>query len=405
MTDEPRPTPPPPALWARVQAFLAGDEPEPGPIAHALIEWVDGRSPLDLVGLLDDLRAATAYPISLHILATAWEAGLPDALAGRVAEDWLGTLIEGMGRLDEAREVAERIAADARSRGPGFQGELGHLLLGWGLRDAAAPLVEEAARRQPGDLSAQFNLGVVQKFRGEWAACRETFRFVLRQRPSDAARWNLGIACTALRDWAGAREAWTGLGMPVPPGEGDYAAPGERTPVRLPTAPEAPVQAEVVWGDRLCPARVRLIGMPRFGGPAGFGDVVLVDGVPVGHAPRDDGTQVSIFEALEVFERRPGTLYRIAGPLAAAPPVDALVADLRARGYAVADWTGLAGPRDKGVRLGLFLDPDDDPAAALAALEAHAARVTLYCPELMAAAGRDPAFHRKALEAAGLTGL
>ena len=43
-------------------------------------------------------------------------------------------------------------------------------------------------------------------------------------------------------------------------GDGDFARPGERVPVRLETAGDAPVSAEVVWGDRLCPARVRQIG-------------------------------------------------------------------------------------------------------------------------------------------------
>jgi hypothetical protein len=395
--------PVPPEIWARVAAFLDGDEDDPESVAAALITWIDGRPAEDLVGMLDALRDAGAYPISLHVLATAWGADLPDPLAGRVAADWIGTILHGLGDRDAAQEAARLIAEDSAQRGAHFQSDLGDLLLEWQLFEAAGPLVEAAARRQPGDMAARFNLGVVQKLQARWAECRESFELVLRLNPENAARWNLGIACTALRDWAGARAAWQGLGIPIPPGDGDFAAPGEARPVRLPTAPEAPLRWEVVWGVQLCPARVALTGIPRFGGPAGFGDVVLVDGVSVGEVPHEGG-KAAVLPFLDVFERRPGTLHRLTGPDADAGAVAALVADLRAQGLAVADWTGLAGPRDRGTRVGVVLAPDDAPEKVLSVLGAHPG-VTLFCPELLEAAGQDAAFHRARLESAGLGGL
>jgi hypothetical protein len=397
------PNPIPPEVWARVQAFLAGDGEDPEQIASDLVDWVDGRPADDLVGMLDALRDAGAYPVSLHVLATAWGAELPDPLAGRVAADWIGTILHGLGDREAATEAARLIADDATKRGAHFQSDLGDLLLQWELYEVAGPLVEASAKRQPGDMSARFNLGIVQKHERRWAECRESFELVLRVQPSPAAHWNLGIACTALRDPSAARAAWQALGMAVPPGEGDFAAPGETRPVRLPTAEDAPRRWEVVWGVQLCPARVALTGMPRFGGPAGFGDVVLVDGVPVGEV-RGAHENTPILAFLDVFERKPGTLYRLAGPDAPRDAVTALVDDLRARGFAVADWTGLAGPGDRGTRLGVTLGPADDPRAVLDALRAHA-KVTLFAPDLLAAAGQDPAFHRAALESAGLTGL
>ena len=377
-------------LSDRVQAFLEGDlrgELAVESLAQDLADFLDGK-PVDVLReLLDTLREAGGYGLSLRLLSRAWAGSPSDNLAGELAEDWIGTLLHGLSDRAAASEVALAVVPDALNRGAAFASDLGDLLLAWGLRDEAAPLVTFAAERNPGDLSAQFNLGVLLKFRGEWARCADVFRAVVTGRKDPAAQWNLGIACTALRDFASARTAWKAVGLAVPESDGDFARPGERVPVRLPTAPGAPVGAEVVWGDRLCPARVRLTGVPRYGGPAGFGDILLVDGVPVGETQLGDQT-VPILEHLAVFAAAGGRLFRLRTPkgVRLMPGTTAEIATaLRGSGFAAADWRGV-GPASDAV--GVVLPEGARPEALAAVVERICAHLPLRCPELNAELGQ-----------------
>ena len=84
----------------------------------------------------------------------------------------------------------------------------------------------------------------------------------------------------------------------MPAGTEDYAAEGDLTPVRF-ASDGGP--SEVLWGARLCPARVRLKGIPVLTTDFGFGDEVLIDGVPDGEVPRD-GQNVPVFNVLAVLK-------------------------------------------------------------------------------------------------------
>ncbi|MCA9559368.1 MAG: hypothetical protein KC583_12485, partial [Myxococcales bacterium] len=175
---------------------------DPAALAADLLAWCDGRPADDLEALLDALRERGAYPISLEVLEAAWNSDLPAARLGRVAEDWVGTVLLGLGDRAGAREVAAHLCAGATKHGVQFAGDLGHVLLGWDMPDLAAPLIEAAAKALPGDVALRYDLGVVQKLRGDFAASADSFRAVLRHRDEPAARWNLGIAAVAQHDWA-----------------------------------------------------------------------------------------------------------------------------------------------------------------------------------------------------------
>ena len=349
-------------LLAEIDAVVAG-EGDAEAVAARVIAHLDGRHPDELVVALDTLRERGAYLVSLPLLEEAWNAELDDDLAGRVAEDWVGTVLHGMGDRAGALEVAEHLVRPALQRSARFAGELGHVFLAWRLTDAAAPLVAEAARQLPGDAAVQFDFGVVLKLRGDFEASRAAFeRVVLRHPDERSAWWNLGIACTALSDWSGARRAWTAVGFELPPGEGDIARPGEPTPVRLDTASGARTTHEVVWGHRLCPARVRLTGIPCFPRDATCGDVVLVDGEPVGEVPGPDGRPTHVLPALATLEVGGGeTLVAFSHRPAA------LAEALRARGWPCVDWTGLAG---RTPRVAIFVAAGRDRAQALRDLDA-----------------------------------
>ncbi|MCA9544339.1 MAG: hypothetical protein KC613_08110 [Myxococcales bacterium] len=399
----------PEALWARVKTHQADPDALPGPdVAAELIAWCEGRHPNDLQALLDALRAEGAYAVSLEVLEEAWNAELPLTVLGRVAEDWIGTVLHGVGDRAGASVVATHLVPRAKALGAAFAGDLGHLCLEWRLYAAADPLVRFAAADHPGDTALQYALGVVTKLAGEWDKSRDAFRAVLAQRPDEhGALWSLGIACTALEDWVGARDAWGRLGLTLPPGDGDFAAAGDATPVRLPTAgaPDAPVPFEVVWGVRLCPARARLVGIPRFSLLAAHGDVVLLDGEATGETQGPDGQPRAILPALDRWgppAARPRFVMR--GPLE--DPRDRgrlqqALGELARAGFPVADWTGLDGAPDR-LMAALVLPSDRAPAEAEAAAQDALGALPLFWPELRRAAGLDATAHHAALADEGI---
>lgn len=112
----------------------------------------------------------------------------------------------------------------------------------------------------------------------------------------DPAYWNLGIAATIRRDWAVARDAWTGFGLELPAGEGEIDGRFGHACVRLDTHG----QREVVWIERLCPTRGRVVNVPVTGGRR-YGEIVLHDGQPNGERVVD-GSTYPVFDELLLFE-------------------------------------------------------------------------------------------------------
>lgn len=143
-----------------------------------------------------------------------------------------------------------------------------------------------------------FNLGLICKYQGRW---RESFEFSRRACEADAAdegaAWNLGIAATALRDWKAARTAWHRCGLPVPEGSGPIVMTLGPVPVRLNPADDG----EVVWTDRIDPARavIRSIPFPTSG--FACGDTVLHDGAPVGYRKLGNA-EIPVFDVLCTVE-------------------------------------------------------------------------------------------------------
>ena len=94
---------------------------------------------------------------------------------------------------------------------------------------------------------------------------------VLELDPSDeAAWWNLGIAATALRDWSEAGRAWKGCGIKCEARDGEVRAPIVTACVRLDPAG----LGEVVWGQRLDPARMVILNVPLLESGHRFHDII-----------------------------------------------------------------------------------------------------------------------------------
>jgi len=142
-----------------------------------------------------------------------------------------------------------------------------------------------------------FNLGVLYKWQARWPEARSCVERALELGTENraGALWNLGIIATAQGDWAVARRAWTEYGIDVPEGEGPIQMALGLTPVRMKVDGH-----EVVWCDRIDPARavVRSIPIPESG--RRFGDLLLHDGAPAGHRMLG-GREVAVFDELALL--------------------------------------------------------------------------------------------------------
>lgn len=165
--------------------------------------------------------------------------------------------------------------------------------------EGAIPLYLKAAEIDPRWSVPAYNLGLHYKYLAQWEESLKWCQLAHELDPEDeAATWNLGIAATALREWDIAREAWKGYGIDVPDGEGELDLPCGTTPVRLHPNGEA----EVVWTERLDPARARILNIPFPESGFRYGDIVVNDGAAVGYRKSGD-SEVPVFNALDLWER------------------------------------------------------------------------------------------------------
>jgi tetratricopeptide (TPR) repeat protein len=206
-----------------------------------------------------------------------------------------------------------------------------------------------------------YNLGLLYKYEGDWQRSLEANLRATELDPQDQAGWwNLGIAATALEQWDMARHAWRGAGIKVPAGDGPIDFPCGQTPIRL--NPDA--DAEVVWSQRLDPARARLVNIPL--ADYCFGDVVLNDGAAVGHRKLGDDN-VPVFNCLELLEASPFSTWVVLIELGDAEPdgtpsLDRLEELARERELAAEDWSRSVQMLCKACSEGMPHDHDDqDP--------------------------------------------
>jgi hypothetical protein len=208
-------------------------------------------------------------------------------------------------------------------------------------RDADALVeYERAARIDPSWSVPFYNMGLVHKYAGAWELSWQENRLAVARDAADvAAWWNLGIAATALEEWNEARRAWRGAGMDVPDGEGPVQFPCGRTPVRL--NPHG--AAEVVWCDRLDPARAEIRSIPLPESGFRFRDVVLNDGAANGYR-RHRGHELPVFDCLARLQASPFLTWvaqlHLPSTETAPAALDALVDAASEQDMAAEDWTG-----------------------------------------------------------------
>ncbi|MGW2569474.1 tetratricopeptide repeat protein [Streptomyces sp. NPDC001537] len=166
----------------------------------------------------------------------------------------------------------------------------------------AAGLYEQVLAHFPDEKPSAdwwYDAALAHKFLRNWAKAYELGREAAARAPrgeGDPAYWNLGIAATIQRDWATARDAWAGFGIDLPDGEGEIVGRFGNACVRLDTGGER----EVVWIERLCPTRGRVVNVPVTGGRR-YGEIVVHDGEPKGERILD-GVTFPVFDELLLFE-------------------------------------------------------------------------------------------------------
>jgi tetratricopeptide (TPR) repeat protein len=204
-------------------------------------------------------------------------------------------------------------------------------------REAAADCYQRAVELDPDLHEAWFDLGLVHKWAGRWEeafACNLRAAELLGEVEEEPAWWNLGIAATALHRWDVARRAWRAYGVDMPDGAGPIEADFGYGAVRL----NRQSDPEVVWGQRIDPARIRLTNIPYPSSGHCWADVVLHDGAPNGYR-EVDGQQHPVFD--ELLRWAPSDVPTVEASISAdaVDDLDQLIATIVEAGHAAEDWT------------------------------------------------------------------
>jgi hypothetical protein len=214
----------------------------------------------------------------------------------------------------------------------------------------------------PDWVAPAYNLGLLLKYQARWDASFECNAIAVRLDPAnEGAQWNLGIAATALGRWAEARAAWTACGIEVPAGDGPPEFNWGMTPVRL--NPET--DGEVVWSQRLDPARARLLSIPLPESPFRWGDIVLTDGAEEGQRILD-GRVYPVFNVLDRLVASPARTFIIELATGDADAISALQDIADEEGGAAEDWRRTTHRICRACSLGLpdghVHEDDEDPS-------------------------------------------
>jgi len=201
--------------------------------------------------------------------------------------------------------------------------------------DEALRLYLHLLTLDPARPTTLYNVGLIRKYRGEWAESLDFNRRAVELAPEDeASNWNLAIAATALCDWATARATWRRLGIEVAAGGGPIEDDFGITPVRL--NPDG--AGEVVWGRRIDPVRVRIENIPYPSSGFRANDVVLHDGAPTG-TRTSGGRDYDVFNVLQLHAPSRETTFELEVRAEAPADIEALEAAADAAGCHIEDWT------------------------------------------------------------------
>lgn len=180
-----------------------------------------------------------------------------------------------------------------------------------------------------------YNRGLLEKYEGNWESSLWLNQRALELDADDeAAWWNLGIAATALADWAEARRAWKGCGIEVPEGAGEIRISLPRACLRL----DPDDKGEVVWGQRLDPARIEIQNVPLPASQHRFRDIVLHDGAPNGTRVVNQ-EEFPVFDELMLWKASDYSTFQVNLQLPSEAALDGLMDICDQRELGIEDWS------------------------------------------------------------------
>ena len=162
----------------------------------------------------------------------------------------------------------------------------------------AIALYEQVIKIAPDWSAPYYNLGLLYKYECEWEKSLYYNQRAVELAPDEEAGWwNLGVAATALKKWLLARQSWNFFGLNYELNNDEPTQAIGRCPVRI--NPEA--GAEVVWCNRLDPARAIIESIPLPASGHRFGDMMLNDGAPIGYRV-SEGNEYPVFNELQLLQ-------------------------------------------------------------------------------------------------------
>ncbi|WP_406127269.1 tetratricopeptide repeat protein [Streptomyces sp. NBC_00989] len=205
----------------------------------------------------------------------------------------------------------------------------------------SADLYERLLAHFPDEKASEawwYDAALAHKFLRNWAKAYELGREAAARAPrgeGDPAYWNLGIAATIQGDWTVARDAWAGFGIELPDGEGPIETRFGPACVRLDTDG----QREVVWIERLCPTRGKVVNVPVTGGRR-YGEIVVHDGEPKGQRIYG-GVEVPVFDELLLLEASELPTLEVTVSAAEADDLEALLTLFTEHGFGAEPASGV----------------------------------------------------------------
>jgi tetratricopeptide (TPR) repeat protein len=202
--------------------------------------------------------------------------------------------------------------------------------------DRAVVRYKKATHSDPKWSVPWFNLGLLYKRQKKWPESFDYNMKAAQLNPMDEASWwNLGIAATALGRWEEARLAWTKCNIKISDGAGPIVMNLGLVPIRI--NPDG--DAEVIWCDRIDPARAVVKCVPLPGSEHRYGDVLLHDGAANGY--RKSGDQdIPVFDELELLQPSQFGTWEVLLENCTRDHAELLVDFFQERDCAAEDWSG-----------------------------------------------------------------
>ena len=213
--------------------------------------------------------------------------------------------------------------------------DIAHELDEQGREEEAIEKYKQVIALDPEYSTCYYNIGLIYKYNYDWTNSFDYNQKAYELNPdSEAARWNLGIAATALRDWSTARKVWHDAGIELDDNDGPINGDFGLNPVRL----NPDEDAEVVWAQRIDPARAKIVSVPLPESGYCAGDIVLNDGAPVGYRKYGDDER-AVFNVLELFQASALSTFKADVKVSEQSDIDALEKLFEEQGIICEDWT------------------------------------------------------------------